>query len=300
MRAHRNRQVRVLTEYVRQHRIGPEIAGQARNWVDKENNSDSLREQLDVELRNFLPVGLMTEMRVEAWSPILIRNPLFNMMKQRHPRTECKLCYESLFEVHLIQGFTVFTTGDACSRMMFCVSGLCLYVQAQDRQSCLNLQKHNRRPSTNVEEVTVEPGIWLSEACLYTPWQHCGDLCSTTSGMHLAVGTEEFAAVVKQYEQAFVDVVIYARVFVADLNNHKRLSDLFQSSDTNVESESPAVDVAPAKKSEPRRFSTLSKVIPGPFQFFGVRSSAESSAASSLPSLERQPNSQSSFSSVKP
>jgi len=43
----------------------------------------------------------------------------------------------------------------------------------------------------------------------------------------VGVGTDEVAIIVKQYEQAFVDVVIYARVFIDELNTfHGELTDL--------------------------------------------------------------------------
>merc|ERR1719375_2026220 len=106
--------------------------------------------------------------------------------------------------------------------MLFCVSGWCEYVKAKDFETSRKLQTHRGTAHdmddeviANVDFNDVEPGMWVSEASLYTPWTHCGDLSACTEGLLLAVGADALAAVVKQYEQAFVDVVIYAQVFVA-------------------------------------------------------------------------------------
>merc|ERR1719502_1781266 len=112
--------------------------------MDKERCD--LRDQLDPELRRVLPSGLMTELLAEAWSPVLSRCPLFHLIRSRHPRTEFRLCYEALSEVHALKGNTVFTTGDACIRMLFCVQGSYLYVQAKDHDSCLKLQRGHSNP----------------------------------------------------------------------------------------------------------------------------------------------------------
>jgi hypothetical protein len=236
MRKVRSDQVKVLTEYVRQHRIGPKLFGQARSWMDKESNADN--SDLDKNLKKIMPVGLMTELRVEAWSALLTRNPLFGMVRSRHPRTFCALAYEALSEVHLFQGNSVFTTGDACTRMLLCVSGSFIYVLGKDPESCMKLQRQksggHHRPSVFSEEHYIEPGMWLSEASLYTVWQHCGDLFAHTESQLLAVDANELATVVKQYEQAFVDVVIYARVFIAELNKSGgHFSDLPQATNAS-------------------------------------------------------------------
>lgn len=217
-RSRRTRHKMILNEYVREHRISQPLALQARKWIDKDGAADQ-RGQLDKELKENLPEELMTEMRVEAWSAVLGRNSLFNMISNRHPRTEHKLCYDALSEAHVLAGNTIFVAGDACKRMLFTVSGNCSYVMGKSKQKS---KRGNMTPdsSKDLEEQFVSPGMWLCEAALFTSWQHLGDLDANDKddARLLWISADEIAAVARQHEQAFVDIVIYAEVFLAELN----------------------------------------------------------------------------------
>jgi len=160
----------LLVEYVRQRGIGSRLVGQARNWLRHSTESFSdQREKLDRELMQILPVRLMTEMRVEAWSPVLAHNALFSMIRSKHPRVEYKLCYHALSEVHLWDQDVLFTTGDACSRVFFTVTGRCTYIRGKDQEARSQLQRDRakRRPScASVDEIWVKEGTCLCEAAL--------------------------------------------------------------------------------------------------------------------------------------
>merc|ERR1719506_685354 len=122
----------------------------------------------------------MTEIRVEAWSPVLTHNQMFTQIKYKHPRVEYKLCYQALSEVHLWDSDMLFTTGDACSRIFFAITGHCTYRRGKDEKASYRLERREgpkRRPSllAIVDEVRVKEGTCISEAALYTTWQHCGD-----------------------------------------------------------------------------------------------------------------------------
>jgi len=246
MRAARLHQRMLLAEYTKARGIGSLLAGQVRNWLKHaQSTSSDMRDRLDPELFELLPPRLMTELRLEAWSAVLARNPLFSMIRSKHPRAECKLCYEALSEIHLFQRNALFTTGDACTRLFFTVTGTCAYLCGKDPDARLKLQRGGSKipnqwtrqisngsssePSIDeqVEETRVNPNTWLCEASLYTAWTHCGDFRAHTDAMLLGIGADEVAMVVKQYEQAFVDVVIYAKVFIEELNRFKgQYSDL--------------------------------------------------------------------------
>ena len=55
----------------------------------------------------------------------------------------------------------------------------------------------------------VARGQYLCEAALWTPWEHRGTLLSVSDGSLLALDVERFIEVLRMYEHAFIDVVLY-------------------------------------------------------------------------------------------
>lgn len=72
----------------------------------------------------------------------------------------------------------------------------------------------------------VRTGRWLSEASLWTRWEHRGDLEATSHCSVLMIDSKEFRQVLENYEEAFTECVLYARVFVEALSVCAQPSDL--------------------------------------------------------------------------
>merc|ERR1712217_912571 len=68
---------------------------------------------------------------------------------------------------------------------------------------------------------------WLSEAVLWTVWQHVGRLHVEKDGVLLTISVDELQAVVLEHEFSLIDVAMYARIFIQELNKSTEgLSDL--------------------------------------------------------------------------
>merc|ERR1719162_2262530 len=75
---------------------------------------------------------------------------------------------------------------------------------------------------------SVRPGLWLSEAALWTTWENCGVLRSDPDPCGLlAIGSEELGGALREHPKALADAVLHAKRFLADLNGpDAKLSDL--------------------------------------------------------------------------
>lgn len=91
--------------------------------------------------------------------------------------------------------------------MLFVFAGVFQYTLGKTPDICVD------------QAVPVLPGHWLCEAALWTVWENLGELLAAENGSVCALDVEEFAAVIKEHLHALVDVVNYARNFVAKLNH---------------------------------------------------------------------------------
>lgn len=220
----RKRHLTLVQAYVSKYTISPALAVRAKRYFDFEHEA-KLRSQREAELMSLLPHEIVLDFRYEAFSPITSKNDFFAEIHRKHRRTHYDICHK-LKNDTVLAGEVVFTTGDACDTMRFITTGhFCYTVGMETGGSDCERDEDDTR--------AVSVGAALSEAVLWTVWEHRGELYSKEGGSVLNVLAEDFAAVMCAHEQALVAAAIHARCFVDMLNATavSELSDLPSSSD---------------------------------------------------------------------
>merc|ERR1711920_852155 len=69
------------------------------------------------------------------------------------------------------------------------------------------------------EPVRLEKGEWLSEAVLWTEWEHAGDLEGLQNSHLFSVDAEIFGTIVTFYPSSRATASFYARKFVVALDH---------------------------------------------------------------------------------
>merc|ERR1711871_1305161 len=68
------------------------------------------------------------------------------------------------------------------------------------------------------EALTISPGMWLCECCLWTAWVHMGALEATSHCEILSIDAKQFAMVCQAHQKVFRGIVNYANAYVYNLN----------------------------------------------------------------------------------
>eukprot|EP00747_Dinoflagellata_sp_TGD_P082843 gnl/TRDRNA2_/TRDRNA2_161853_c3_seq1.p1 gnl/TRDRNA2_/TRDRNA2_161853_c3~~gnl/TRDRNA2_/TRDRNA2_161853_c3_seq1.p1 ORF type:complete len:302 (-),score=27.51 gnl/TRDRNA2_/TRDRNA2_161853_c3_seq1:137-982(-) len=135
----------------------------------------------------------------------------------------------------------VFTTGDVCGRMLFIERGRLTYIL--ERTALRNSAEHpglmlsdawdSIVPALAVQASAVEArpqkvhkGMWVSEAVLWTIWEHSGRLSADSNCYFFSIDAQKFADVISRYEDAKIDAVLYAREFLDRMNEGLICTDL--------------------------------------------------------------------------
>lgn len=240
----RNHKLEAVRDFMRAHQVSTELNARVKKWIAKEGVEKATR-ACGAELPSILPKSLLQEVHLEAWSPVLSTHPFFRVFSVAHRRTECDLCLSGMKEFPCLAGEILFNTGDACSQMFFLLTGEMVYELHKTSILTAKAQKSNAAgegeisPSAQSKikdkgtKETLLPDTSVSEAVLWTQWEHCGELAACADSRLLAIRQEDFATIIKQHEQALADVVLYARCYVQELNKRSPLerSDLNPAED---------------------------------------------------------------------
>jgi hypothetical protein len=216
----RRERLSAAVEYAREHNISEQLHMRMRKFAEMQDRTAA--NQREALLMKMLPKDMMMDVRFEVYSPILSLNVFFRKLTEDFVRTLRDICYDNLAELSPFQGDVVFTKGDACVHMLFVMTGDFCYTfgRSTDAWSQLCFSSRSKIPDS---ATPVKPGHWLSEAALWTSWQHCGELCAKEEGSLLALRVEEFISTMKRHDEAMVDVAGYAKNFVEELNKNPAL-----------------------------------------------------------------------------
>jgi hypothetical protein len=218
----RTRKVYALHGYLHQHNISTQLSVRVKKYV-LEQVELRKPEEHEVELLKHVTPGLLAELRDEARSPTLAAHQFFNDLRNENPRVITRLCHETLEPVSSQGGECLFYTGDACTRMLFVERGSLTYIfrmhkMGTDPQAS---ESEGEQPAEPVE-AAISSLTWLSEAALWTVWEHCGELIAQSDAYLLSLDSQKFAVLLKEYECAHVHAALYARAFVKFLNSDGR------------------------------------------------------------------------------
>lgn len=245
----RTKQLRAVREFVLEHSISLELALRAKKYV-RARLEDALRRKYENELLELLPESLLTDLHEEARWPIVSHHPFLADLRRDYPRIVRRLCHEAMAEFTAHPGDVVFHAGDVCKRFFFVWRGDLRYFPNADAQESAEeqdgadeeedeidasafdenaseshgksgdsaLRKDQSIMSINLRSVPVHPVSYLSEATLWTYWEHRGALKAKGSSSFLTINSVKFAPIIKDTAFAFIDAAVYAKKFVQRLN----------------------------------------------------------------------------------
>eukprot|EP00929_Paragymnodinium_shiwhaense_P104656 TRINITY_DN6926_c0_g2_i2.p1 TRINITY_DN6926_c0_g2~~TRINITY_DN6926_c0_g2_i2.p1 ORF type:complete len:665 (-),score=110.29 TRINITY_DN6926_c0_g2_i2:200-2194(-) len=208
LRHARTRKMYVIREYVRSNNISLYLAMRIKNYVEKTMNQ-KLQVIYAKEIAEFLPTSLLMDLRFEAWSPVVSAHSFFMKLTTTHPRLVWCLCKQSLAEMAVLPGDTVFTTSDTCDKMFFVSVGDMTYALGRIM---------GMSSDTMLVDQRVTCGQWLSEPVLWTSWEHKGELVGQSESTVLSLEAEGLIELAKGHAQGARDIGFYARRFVSALN----------------------------------------------------------------------------------
>jgi hypothetical protein len=235
---------RQLLQFLQERRVSPMLASRVKKFVEFRSGSPFVRE-CDVRLLEVMPANLLMDIHEEVYAAVVSVHRLFSDMYTVFPAAVRQLSHEVMLEKVEQPGNIIFSTGDACGRMLFVEQGKLSYLHGARNAGLLRSNTRAGRSVTSgwrklrsgVAEMASDSGEeligkarWVSEAALWTTWENCGELTSSGHSLLVAVSAEKFGRVVSLYRQANHSCALYARDFVEQLNAQADPSDLWVSS----------------------------------------------------------------------
>lgn len=213
-------QHRLLCNFLRERNISRVLTARVKSYLRyvRKNSETARQEEANLKSLSVLPRDILMDLYEEARIPMLLGHSLFRNILDRYPRALRHIVTESMTEIFVGQDEVLFAKGDACARALVIEFGTLIYVQEDvhnitDSASEVDRRDFVRRVKTedpNIPRQFLFKRRWISEACLWTPWECCGSCASKTNALILEVWHTRFADVITQYEKAYVMAAQYA------------------------------------------------------------------------------------------
>lgn len=219
----------LLRSYLTEYKISTQVSVSAKKYIEHEVDMLQKTTQ-EAEVLQMLPRNLQMDLHNEARSPLLGNHTLFMRLKYQFPRAVRMLSHEAIVQLPVHSGESVFTLGDACSRMLFIHQGCAVYTYSkQDRTDTPG------SPGPGQQQWKLGRGEWICELALWTVWVNVGDFKAYRNSLILEIETTKLHHVLRQFHHAFLHVSLYAQGFIDDLRSCKTITDLDMRSMTAVE-----------------------------------------------------------------
>jgi len=170
-------------------------------------------------LKAALPTRLQADLNYEARNHIVCYLQLFRVMHDRSPRVLRALTHQTLTELVSVQDERLFDKGDACTHAIFVTAGEFVYT-CDEYILAATPRINPRKKSKSGEhgEDFIEEGDVLSEAVLWTHWEHRGALKSDSDSILIIMDAANLAKAIMEYRSAATHAVKHAKHFCWRLN----------------------------------------------------------------------------------
>jgi len=213
-----------LRAFADRHQLPKELKVSVRQFIDCDRSMKKVRAQ-DASLLSVLPEGLRKDLMLHMNGDVLMRHPLFKFLRRRNVNVIRDMCHGMASE-DFTRHNVLFVHGDCCIAVRFVIAGSLQYYHANQLpwqqfstdSSALDLQ---------VDSTPIVRNNWLSEATLWTVWEHCGKLVAVNQGSCTLLFSKDFENMMQDHPVAHWMATLYARQFIAHMNR-KTLSDLLR------------------------------------------------------------------------
>mmetsp|Transcript_21923 Transcript_21923/g.55814 ORF Transcript_21923/g.55814 Transcript_21923/m.55814 type:complete len:410 (+) Transcript_21923:2-1231(+) len=226
----------LLRRYFKQRNISKELSEKILKFLEyKESVRQKQVQRGNIKILNELSAPLGNELNNEMYYQFIGEHPLFAYMRSRTMRLFLyRVCDKAVSSVGYAEQDTVFEKGDDGRKMYFVSSGFFTY--------CLG---------DGCEDIRISKGDWISEASLWTTWEHRGKLSAVEAKAAdlIEVDPQKLCEAVQIHPKPWKLVTSYASTFVMTMNEKPQegLTDLL---DFDADFEWP---VEPEDSEESRR-----------------------------------------------
>lgn len=225
---HTTQMHRACVRFLQRHSVSPDLSRRVKRWLDGYYHQQGLGEQREEEklLMSMLPGVLQADLHLEIRETTIFSYYFLWDLHNHEPRVVRDLCYKAMSDVVLMNEEIVFETFDACSRMLFVEDGRLWYGLLGDMEFADDKKKRSvRRVSGNhnayyagSQFISKFQGNAVSEAVLWTVWEHCGRLQAMQDSLLLAMDATAFGHVIEEHTDATVFASKYCKMLLYRLN----------------------------------------------------------------------------------
>jgi len=173
-----------------------------------------------------LPARLQMDLHYEIRAKLTETLIFFSHMESRTPRVLRSVTHNMLMAAG-VEGEYIFSNGDVCTSVLFITQGALIYRSDRNRLQNTPRIKHRHSRSDPGHDYLV-PGDVVSEATLWTTWEHTGDLVCDSEALLISLDANLFAKLITASSRATVLAVKYAKHFVWHMNRTRYTSDLME------------------------------------------------------------------------
>lgn len=204
------RRVALLRKYLRQTKVSKILVSRLQRSATYALRQRRTRiAEEDVELLRFVSSPLQMELHFEMYVPMLSVYPFFARSSVNCPQLMRKVCHTAVSMTLMHCGDIIFSDGAVAVKMYIVLGGRSQYTT---------------RAGTVID---THVGLCISEAALWTSWEHHGDLMALGDGKLCEIDARSFQDVVASFRSSDGGLSEYAAEFCQDLNSRDReLSDL--------------------------------------------------------------------------
>mmetsp|Transcript_63245 Transcript_63245/g.150853 ORF Transcript_63245/g.150853 Transcript_63245/m.150853 type:complete len:851 (-) Transcript_63245:131-2683(-) len=205
-----SRNMAILRKYLAQNSISRNLALRVQRSAKHALLGDLTDDM--VELLAIVSEPLRVEMHFEMYAKAFFLHPFFSCYLPEYPQEARRLCRWAMMSSFMDEGDIIFSEGETprTPKMYIVIRGKLIY-------------------TFNSEEEEVTEKQWVSEAALWTNWQHTGDLMAASDSKLLLFDATVFQDIASQFKHPTINPKTYAADFVAKLNKSSAISDLMDS-----------------------------------------------------------------------
>jgi hypothetical protein len=170
----------LLRRYLRENHVPLLLAGSINRYLALAVRRQRLKVQAgQIEILQLLSHPLHSRLQKELFTASC-HHPFFAAFNLRSGIAMSRMCCQAVRQEHYSQGDIVFNEAEVAQSMVFVCEGLLIY-----------------RPDDRCLKEQLKPTQWCSEAVIWIPWQHRGDLISRIETSIICLDAAKFTDVMK-------------------------------------------------------------------------------------------------------
>lgn len=209
MRTQREIQEHNLRRYFIDHDISADLGSRITRFLTKTYFPHTSRtHENDLKTLELLPSFLKNELREELHTPIVVRMPFMQTLKELDAATLQKICHTAVQQHTFLSEESVFEVAAVAEKVLFFVGGFADYIHKKD---VLTVQARSGRISKMSQ--TLRSPCWVGDPVLWLQWVHQGHLIAKTLLDVTVLTASDFQCTLSNVRPSWSYAQTYARLF---------------------------------------------------------------------------------------